>query len=289
MSEQEINLLELFVVMKKRKVLIISLTLILTLLGFGYAVFLRPVEYTAEGIIRVGQVGIMRLERVEEKQIETVDTVVSTWGSPFKFLDIIATAELRYIPPDDSWRSPEWLKNIFVIEIIKPDDPRAKADLVKISVTWRDPSDAAALANAQGEVIISDHRRKFSSIFTIEGDRLGELEKEIARITETVGSMEETQRKLEEETGVGAPEVILLQANMEDRLRLLSELRAQLNQSRLGLSELLTYPTDFVQRPVVPLTSDPRRRALITGAAFILGLTISTVGALVSESLKRLK
>ncbi len=286
MTEQEVSLIDFIQTIRGNKRLVIGLTLVFVLAGVAYAALGRPAEFTAQGIIRIGQIAETQQDRVMEIKLAAPGSVVSAWSSPQVLLGLTEELELRYIPPTGAWRSPERIRDVFSLEVIPPALPGEKAELVKISVVWRDPDDAAALAEAVGEAIITEHRDTFARIYTIRDDRRKELEGEIASLAETVGVMEKTQRRLEESADTSAPEVLLLQANLEARLRLLSEQRDELNLLRFKLSEILTYPTNFLQRPAPPAEPNPRRRPLIILVSLILGLTVASVAAVVRGALK---
>jgi len=278
MNDQEASLVDFLRVIKKRKTLIVGLTAVFTLAGAGYAVLCRPPDFTARGIIRIGQVA--------ERQIESADTVVSAWSSLSRFLRSVEEAKLRYVPPGDTWRSEERLKRSVSLEVVKPVTAGLTADLVRISVTWRDPQDALALALALGMKIIDDHKSRFNSFLARKDEFRREMEDDLAKLTEMVVRMENSQRRLEEGAGIVTAEVMLLQANQEGILRLVSERRRELYLLRSALSEPLTFPTYFLQPPSPPVRPNPRRRTLITAAAFILGLTVSTIAAFAREYLE---
>lgn len=272
-----VNLVEICRVIKKRKLLILGVTLLFLLIGIGYSVVFRSeVTYTATGIMRIG--------RVEDKPVENINIVSQAWGAPLRFMQVIERTRLIEPPEEKGWRSKEWLEDRY--EIADEKSGQNSEDTLKFSITWSNPGDARSLVLALGEAIISDYTPRFANKLSLKEATLSQMYEEIAQMARLIEAMEINQRKLEESSAISTPEILLLQANMNDRLSLLSERRIQYDKLKLDLSiEPYTIPTQFLELPLPEIAPNPRGRVIIIGGVFLFGLLVGLIVAFLRESL----
>ena len=276
MNEQEVSLVDVVRVINKRKIMIFVVTAFFTLVGIVYAVISRPdVDYTATGVIRIGQ--------ITGDKIEGISDVVLALEAPSRLMKIVENSELRDLPAGNSWQSKEWLENRFVVEAIE-------TEAVEFRVTWPNPEDAKVLVNSIGEDLIAEYTPRFERHLAIKSESLRQQKKEIDQLTKTINEMETIQRSLEESSSISAPEIILLQANLESRLNLLSLRRNEYNKLKLQLNvEPYTFNTYFIESPLPYIEPHSTGRMIFIIAAFTFGLIISLIVVFVRESLQSAK
>lgn len=273
MEKDALSLIDCIEVVKKRRVLITVLTILITLAGAGWAFFGRPVTFTSAGTLRIGLVA--------DQQIEPGESVVLAWKSPSRLQSALSAAGVKdpsKIPAGELMRS----VNLKTEPLGRG---AGRTELVRISVTWPDPHRAASLVEALGSMIIADHREKFSGLYSVEDEFRRELEGDLVRLSGMIDRMEKALGRLEEDGDTASVEFMLLESGLESRLRLLSRNRREVHNLGKALSEPLTFPTDFLITPRAPARPDPRRRLLITAAAFGLGLTFSLTATFAREYL----
>ncbi len=242
-NEEEISLLDLLVVIARRRLLIFRLTLGIALAAVP-AAFLLPSEYTATTSIlppqqsssvgaslmaQLGSLGsaaslasgALGLKNPNDLQVALLksETVEDAMIDHFHLMDLYHAK-----------RRSEALKKLEkVVEI----DNGAKDGLIRISVTDRDPRRAAELANGY----VAEFK-KFSSTLAVTeaSQRRLFFEQQLTQAKDNLASAEENLKRTEQKTG-------LIQLDSQDRalIESVAQLRAQITAKEVQLRAMKSF------------------------------------------------
>jgi len=242
-GEEEISVLELLLVVVRRRRLIVRLTVGLTLIAVAVS-FLLPNKYTATTAILPPQQGGSTGATLMA-QLSGLGSVASLAGGALglKNPNDLQVALLKSQTVEDAMidrfhlmdlyrakrRSDARLKLEKRVEI----ENGAKDGLIRISVTDRDPRRAADLANGYVEEF-----KKFSSTLAVTeaSQRRLFFEQQLSQAKDNLASAEEDLKRTEQKTGV-------LQLDSQDRalIESVAQLRAQIAAKEVQIRAMQSF------------------------------------------------
>lgn len=251
MEEKEIELIDYIKVVKKRFWFIVLTTAVFFLASLAYTLYQAKNEkplYKSQAILKVGKVANNYLDadinvigQVNNLSFLAAATKDIAWrikpGSPNALL---AAFSINSYDPRLSGEKPLPAQ----LAAVRPD-----THLILLTAVWSDPGDAQAIIEAVGLEIIKSHQAKFDLFLANYQNYLAELKKHLASIELEISRMKKTQRELENDGGLKAPEVILLQANLEEREQSFLERQKEIRNQEVALSEFNSENTSFLSPP----------------------------------------
>lgn len=288
MEEKEIELIDYLRVLKKRRWLIMIITVVFFLGSLGYSVYQAKKQkplYKSQAIIKIG--------RAAGSYLDADINVVAQINSP-AFLEE-ATGRLDWQrPPGD----PHALASAFSAAAYDPRQSEEKTlaaqlaaarpdtHLIRISAAWTNPQDAQAILETAGQKLILEHQAKFNMILANYRNYLSELKKHLAVIEQEISLMKKNQRQLENDAGLKAPEVILLQANLEEREQSYLERQKEIRNQEVILSEFNSENTDFLSPPSEAVRVSRNSGSKTVPLATVAGLLLAVLLAFFLEYLE---
>lgn len=237
---------------------ILSATVIAAVIGWTVGLFIRPV-YESEINVQIG--------RVFDKDL--ADSFVVAGQIDSQAFRSGFREELR-----------EMGRRVIDAEAIDPVN-KGTAAYVKIIVLGRSPESAQDLARRVGERVVATHNEPYEAALAQHVAFEETLSQQLEAAKREVTRMEETLRGLQRAPGVGAPAVLLLQAQLETRQLQLIDLAGKLRDARIERANE-TRKTRIMAPPSEPISPVWPRKTLIAvvagGLAFLVAVLIVVLG-----------
>ncbi len=263
-DEEEIDLLELWGVLKKRGRLILGVTLASMLVG-GTSVFLMPPAFESRAVIRVGQIG-QAGQGASLAPIERPQDLIQRLGQEYR------VGERN--PPNPLPR----------VEAVSAVDRSNPAGLVEIKAHARSPEQSQALLRKVTSDLLEQHRKLFASVVDVQWEERTKLAAAAAEIQEEAHRF---TRELESRTTRPSALSALVLLEAARRQSELNALRSQIAQLDLLLSPANTYGTRVIVEPTLRGAPVKPKKALIIALAGTLGLFLAVFLALVGAGRSR--
>lgn len=265
---EEVDLIDYLGTIWRRKWLIVLGTFT-CILVVGVVSWLLPPSYQTELILKIGKVSTVEYV-MREIMIEDPDNVKTRLMSkPFLF-SIIERNQLQ-------------------LEM-KPKDLKAKAEvvsnMVKFSIQARSPEETVFLINSVAEDIIEQHRKKFSEAMNINILRQEELKKQVENTGEEIKELRNALTQIQRAPKVDAPAVILLEANLSEKERLLTELKGMYRRIQLANSPINSENTKVYDPAIKPRSPVSPKKLLNMTIAAVVGLMVTVMLAFFWEHIQ---
>jgi len=269
--EDEIDLWAYLGVLWKRKVLILSITL-LCAISAAVISFLLPKSYRSEIILKVGSIGTIG-------GIDDVNNVAALIKSkPF----LATVIQKNGLKRGGNLLKPE--------QIMVKTSIEKNTQLINIQAEAESPEQAVAILNAvANEVVVERHKVKFDEAMRIAKDIEADLNAQIAASEAEIRALKEGLAKIQRNPGVDAPAVILLTARLNDRGNNLGTLKQRLGEVQLANSPLRSENTRVIDPALLPEGPARPKKFLIVSLATFSGFMIGVFGAFIQESFGRRK
>ncbi|MDQ7837091.1 MAG: Wzz/FepE/Etk N-terminal domain-containing protein [Thermodesulfobacteriota bacterium] len=261
--EDEIDLWAYLGVLWKRKVLILSITL-LCAISAAVISLLLPKSYRSELILSVGCIGNMgSIDDVNNvaAQIKSrpfLATVIQKNGLKPKHLNINASVERN-------------------------------TNLINVQTEAESPEQAVAIVNAVANEVVERHKVRFDEAMRVARDIEADLNVRIAASEAEIRVLRENLAKIQRNPKIDVPAVILFTANLNDRGNNLGTLKQRLGEVRLANSPLRSENTRVVDPAILPEGSARPKTFRVVSLGTFSGFMIGVFGAFIQESFARRK
>ncbi len=164
-----------------------------------------------------------------------------------------------------------------------------ETNLIKFSIQAGSPGEVVSLINLIAEEIIDQHRKKFDEAMKINFLLQEELEKQIASNEEEIRGVKSTLTQIEERSGDGLSLKIMLQANLAEKERTLSELKGMYRRVQLANSPIGSENTKILAPAIKPKRPVSPKKLLNITLAAIVGLMGVVMVAFFLEYLQKVE
>jgi capsular polysaccharide biosynthesis protein len=276
---EEVELIDYLRVIWKWKWLIILGTSAF-ILAAGVISWLQPPSYQAKLILKIGQVTTVNENgEFQEIMIDDPNSVQETVMSKPLLFSIIEENQLKL----------ESRALIAKAEVVRREWREREANLIRFSIRAGSPEEVISLINSIAEEVIDQHRKKFDEAMKINFLLQEELEKQIAGIEEEIREVKSTLSKIEGRSGDDVSVKIMLQADLAEKERTLSELRGKYRRVQLANSPIGSENTKILTPAIKPgRPVSPKKLLNITLAAMV-GLMATVILAFFLEYLQKVK
>jgi uncharacterized protein involved in exopolysaccharide biosynthesis len=244
-AEDEISLLDLFLVIFRNRRLIAKITICVTLVGVIVS-FLLPIHYTASTSILPPQQGSSTGAALMA-QLGNLGSVASLAGGSLglKNPNDLQVAMLKSRTVEDAMLDRFHLIELYrskrrsdarkKLEKVVDIDNGSKDGLIRLSITDSDPRRAADMANGYVEEF-----KKFSATLAVTeaSQRRLFFEQQLAQAKDDLATAEEEFKKTQLKTGV-----IQLDSQARTAIQLVAELRGQIAAKEVQLSAMRSFAT----------------------------------------------
>lgn len=269
-NDDEIDLLELWEALKRRRLFILALTLGATLAA-AVVVFAMPPTFESRAVIQVGQVA-------QIWQAGQSGQSMQVWAIE-RPPDLIERLKQEYRVGENDPPNP-----LPRIEAVEAADRRNPSAIVEIKAHARTPEEGRAFLRKVTDDLLQQHRKLFVRSISVQREERDRLATAAARIEEdTARFAREIERGASRSNALSA--MLLLERSR--RLSELSTLRSQIAQWDLLLSPANTYETRLIVEPTLRASPVKPRKALIIVLSGVIGLFLGAFLILVKSSASR--
>jgi capsular polysaccharide biosynthesis protein len=260
---EEVELIDYLRVIWKWKWLIVLVTFAF-ILAAGIISWLQPPSYQATLVLKIGQVTTVNENGVfQEIMIEDPNNVKERLSSKPLLFSIIENKQLK--PGSVALRDAE-------AELVRIEPEEQKSNMLRFSIQAGSPEEVVSLIDLIAEEIIDQHRRKFDEVMKINFLLQEELEKQIASNEEEIRGVKSTLSQIEGRPGDDVSVKILLQANLAEKERTLSELKGMYRRVQLANSPIGSENTKILTPAIKPKRPVSPKKLLNITLAAIVGL-----------------
>ena len=269
-SDDVIDLRELFLVLKKRKKLIIATTLLITTLAALYAYVIAKPVYEAKAMIQLGE--------IDGEPIEKLGDVKAKLSYRYKIND-----RKVKLPKIKSITIPKNSKSVFALTSHGYSQEDAKKTIQKtvgeINKEYKEKTD----------VYVSNQKmmiKEIDSEMKQNEKRLSEMQKKIADYSNKIITLEHEDAAL---AGIYAMQIGQKQRQLLDMIKYISDLKSKKQELELSISPVKIKPTQVVgdieslEDPVKP------KKVLIVIVASITGVLFAVFLAFFMEFIANLR
>lgn len=268
-EQNEINLVDLWMVLVRRKYIVLSALIIAVVLSAVYSRSIVPV-YESRAVIRVGQIyHIAAIDKVEVIEDPSV---------------LMARLETQLGSLAPGKKYPQ-----IAIELLTKKIANKAVDnttMLAVSVRDRTAADAEHHLRALLDKILSEHAEIFNTAMDIKRQRSQSLTKRVEEIKTQITVLS----RLVDSLRGGRPEqASILALEQSALLQNLPELESEAASLQLSLTKPRSQPSEYVALPVTsgkPIKTNARK---IVALSIVFGLFAGVVGAFFVESLARVR
>jgi LPS O-antigen subunit length determinant protein (WzzB/FepE family) len=280
--DEDIDLLDLWQVLEKRKLLILGTTFA-SAVAASVVAFLMPPTFESRAAIQVGQVAHIGQAGIP------VDLNQAT-----EFRQIEKQAEARQIEKPQVLI--ERLKQEYRVGERNPPNPLPRVEsvaavdrtnlsgLVEIKAHARRSEESQAFLRKVTDDVLQEHRRRFAQIVGLQREERGRLAAVVMEMQEEAARFSRELEKQSTRSDALAALVLLERARRQSEL---NALRSQIAQWDLLLSPANTYETRLILEPTRPVSPVKPKKALIIVLAGVIGLFLGVFLAFVGASRSR--
>lgn len=256
--EDEISLIDLWLVLARRKWLVLGIAL-LTLLLAGLYAWTRTPMYESRAVVAVGSMG-------EHGFLEQPDAVVQRLTEEYHVDD---SSEEQITPP-------------YVDEVQK----EGGRDSSAVSITVQDTSAAGAQRYAKQVVgkLLTEHNDLFQQALKAQKMRLKSLNDQIAGFDAQMKSLSEHIEALKSRDPAQSAILAVEKGKLLEEKPALEEQRVELE---LAVSGLKAQPTKLIRSPSLPRGPSNIKTKLYLALGLVLGLMLGVFAAFFAEFLAR--
>ena len=268
-QNEVIDLRELFSVLKKRKKLIWSMTILITILSIVYAFFIAKPVYSVKSIIEVGE--------INNKPIDDINTIQEKLSYIYK---VNAKGIKRELPLVKSISAAKFSKIILSIIIHGKNNEEAVAYtqkvISKIETQYKEKTDA--YTNSQKELI-----KLIQTGIKENTTSLEQMKEDLGNYSQKIISLKSEDAAL---AGIYALQIGQKQTQLQNLKKYISKLKNEEQVLKLSITPLMMKPThvvgeiEILEKPIKP------KKQLIVIVAFITGLMLAIFLAFFLEFLR---
>lgn len=241
-SEEEVDLIDYLTVLWKRKAMIIWLVF-LSVASAALVSYLMKPTYEVSRVLKIGQItGVGRIGQTAGNAsqgthlIDTREAVIETITDQRLLEDVRA----KIIP------------EVPIERLAKRITVDKRSAHVRFTVQGETPAQAVAVADAIAESIIQRHAKIVQEAMAVKQQYEEDLKAKIDVLTKEIRGMRITFDRIRANPRVDAAEIILLQANLEDRQRGLVGLRRELRDVQLSNLPPMSANTRIIAADAMP-------------------------------------
>jgi len=260
--EDEVSLIDLWLILVKRKMVLIGVFVLVMLAAFGYLLLAKPV-YESSALVQIGQIGqigqVGSDGKVSSNYIEAPDVLIKTLGqNP----DIQSEPGARLAGASYQKKG---AKNLVTVKIEASSAEAADAYLNKV-------------LNA----FIGKHKRMYESVMRVRQQRLGELESQLYTSEAQLkaidaGVMELMSSNLEQAS------VLLIQKSQ--LIQGIANTRKEIFNLKESLSEVNTSKTVVISQSGLASSPTKPKLKMVLALSVVLGLMLGFMAAFFAEFL----
>ncbi|UCD84908.1 MAG: hypothetical protein JSU92_01590 [Deltaproteobacteria bacterium] len=250
------------------------------IMAVGIISWLLPPSYQSELILNIGQVGTVdengELQRIVIEDGNNLKTRLTS--EPFLF-SIIERNQLELEPKDLKAKA----------EVVSREAKEREENMIKFSIRARSPEEVINLINLTAEYIIDQHKKKFDEAMRINLLSQEELEKQIESTEGEIRGMKDTLTQIQAHPRVDAPAVILLQANLAEKVESLTKLKGTYRKVQLANSPIGSENTKVYDPPIMPKHPISPKILLNIIISAVLGVMMTMILAFFLESTQKIR
>ncbi len=261
--EDEISLVDLFLVLRRRKWIVIAISLGVVLLGFIYLAITEPV-YESTAMLQVGQYSQPREKayHLEDPQIFVARLKEKTWSANTgKSSSILRLSSASY-------------------------QKRKAKTLITLKTSASSPEKAHESLNIIIQNILEEHRGLLDSVINSRKEL-------ISKLSERVEAMDKQIRQLNELISrtrkVDAAQAAVLAVEKSRLVGEVPEIVDRISTLQLYLSRLHTFPTQVIRKPAMQSSPVKPKRKLYIGISVVLGIVLGVFAAFFFEFISKLR
>lgn len=256
LGEEEIDLIDYFLVIWKRRKFILVVTIFLMIIS-GAISLAVPRRYITTAQIRIG--------RVWDKEIENPYIASGLIESDAFLARVI---ERLHLPTTPYKMKAEKSLEVSVVEGF------ASGQKIPIVLSLQsqsiDPQQGVDILNAVAQLLIESHQPLFEEKLKEYRAYEKDLEREVGRIAIEINILEELIRKQQLSPAANISSMIILQGQLEERNAQLLNFRKELKDVRINnTSSIMTNNTKLIAQPVLPqnfVSPQVKQKMAIAGA-----------------------
>ncbi len=271
-----IDLRELFAILKKRKILIFSLTAFLTIFAIVYAFFIAKPVYEVKSMIEIGQIS----EKGISKPIDDIKDVKNKLSYEYQ---VNLRGKKIELPRVTSISVPKGSKGILSLTIHGYSNEEAtqyiRTVIKKIKKQYK----------AKTNAYISNQK----TLVNMAQNDIEENKKELHKMQKNLDDYNQRIIALKSEdaalAGIYALQISQKQSDLQELRKYISELTLKKEELKLSLTPLMMKPTQTVgETEILDHPIKPKKKLIIV-IAFIVGLTLSVFLAFFLEFVGNIK
>lgn len=258
----EIRLLDLWIALQRRKVLLLVPLLLTVLGGTALSLFIPPV-YESRAVLEIGKVAWSGLDSI--RVIEDPLVVLQRLKEEHRIDD---PSHRAYMPRLESVGHPRGsAQNLLVLKIRGHSPTEARDFVLKIAAP-----------------LLERHRSAYEEVRGATETRLHNLDAEIKSLEMQVSSLGRMVRNLEDSS-----QAAILAIERGTLLNMLATLKAQRSNLLLALSESQSYPTRLLGEPTNGERAVRPKPILYISVAVFVGVALGIFAALIAEFVSRVR
>jgi uncharacterized protein involved in exopolysaccharide biosynthesis len=257
--EDEIPLIDLWLILVKRKMVLIGVFVLVMLAALGYMLLVKPV-YESSALVQIGQIGQVGSDgKVSSNYIEAPDVLIKTLGqNP----DIQSEPGARLAGA--SYQK-SGAKNLVTVKVEASSAEAADTYLNKVLTAF-----------------IAKHKRMFESVMHVRQQRLGELESQLYTYEAQLkaidaGVMDLMSSKPEQAS------VLLIQKSQ--LIQSIADSRKEIFNLKESLSEVNTSKTVVISQSGLASSPTKPKLKMVLALSVVLGLMLGFMAAFFAEFL----
>lgn len=257
-ADDEISLVDLWIVLAERKWLVLGIALVTLLAAAGFGAMKTPM-YESRAVIEVGRLGGAQVVQVE---------------SPGLLVERLRE-EYRVGDRSEGAVAPPFVKDVSL---------EKGTNTVAISVYDLTPEGAKQYASTVTGRVLAQHERLFTQAFAAQRQRLDSLTRQLQAFDAQLASLSEHIESLRESNPSQSAILTLEKGNLLVERPILEQQRAELEVS---LSGMRSQPSRLIREPTLPVEPANERLALYVALGLVLGLMLGVFAAFFSAFLER--
>lgn len=252
--ENEISLIDLWLVLARRKYWVIAIFAISVATAIAVSLFMSP-RYESHAVLSLGQVqGLGVLEQP----------------------DILLERLKREYQLEEDVRNDRILPYMESVEF----DARASKRVFKFEALGRTPEEARDFLHKAVEGVVVAHQRLYEDVLRVQHERMSILDANLARFRQETDSLKAQRQHGKSLDGSEAVLVALERARLVVSVPALETEKLNL---RLALMPPTTEPTQLLLEPILPKNASRPQPLLYAGIGVVIGVTLGLIAAFLAE------
>lgn len=266
--EDEISLVDLMLVLRRRRWIAIITFLGVVLLGFIYLAITKPI-YESTAILQVGQYSqpiddenSIRGLSLEDPQILVVRLKEKTWST-----------------------NTEKGGNILRLSSVSYKKREAKT-LIKLKTSASNPEKAHESLNFIINNVMDEHRGLLDSVVSSRKELISKLSKRVEAMDKQIRQLNELISRTRK---MDAAQAAVLAVEKSRLVGEVPKIEDRISTLQLYLSRLYTFPTQVIRKPTKPSSPVKPKGKLYIGISVVLGMILGVFVAFFFEFISKLR